>query len=456
LRSASPFVLCAVATLTLSACTASLAAEPVQLPDSTLAQSWQLENGLKVTTRHVPGAASVAIALAFPFGNESDPLKREGLATVAAYAFELGAAAPVPERTERAMERLRPQGWNVETDRRFTRISEAVPKAQFPGTLHEVALRLKGVQLSEVTLTEARGLAGPELQQKYFKRMDWALYHQVRALAAGDSADRVDRYAQASAVAKSTLADVRAFLKERYVPANAALSIAGDLSGVDVVRLVQSEFAGIPAGKKLAEPAARPLHSGVRWSNHPAALDLVAALGIFAPPVTDSTHASFLVNMLCAGSFLPSRWGRMPEFPSRFRYSVVDDPEMVVFYPPVDQVDADSLRVHNEYGFALAAFASSEISGEKFQELRQSVYWLLGGALSARQRANARASAPFLMLLAGNGATRELSGGEPFWSEYRKRFEAVNIPDVERWYPLLRDPKRQAHYFFNPGVAAGK
>lgn len=435
---------------------ARLGAAPRTLPDSTVADTWQLPNGLRVTTRHVAGAPSVAMVLAFPFGTEGDPLKREGLATVAGYTFELAATSQNPERSEGAMERIRPQGWNVEVDRRSTRISEAVPQAQFPGALHEMALRLSGVQPTEPVLVEARRIAKDELTRKYWKRMDWALYHQLRALAAGDSTDRVDRYAQGSAVAKATLADVRSALHDRFVPSNAVLSLAGDLSGVDVHRFVLAEFGAIAAGRKLAPAPAKPLHGGARWSAHPDALDLVAALGIFAPPLDDSTHASFVVNSLCAGSFLTQRWGRLPEIPSRFRYSVVDDPELVVFFPPVGQRDADSLRIHDEFGYALAAFAASEITYEKFQELRRSAYWLIGGAMNAQQTTNARTNAGFLLLLAGSAASREFTGGESFWSGYRARFEATNLPDVQKWYAWYRDPTKQAHYFFNPGVAAGR
>ena len=50
---------------------------PGMLPDSTTVRAWRLENGLEVRVRDVPGAASVAIAMAYRAGTSIEPISRE-------------------------------------------------------------------------------------------------------------------------------------------------------------------------------------------------------------------------------------------------------------------------------------------------------------------------------------------------------------------------------------------
>src|SRR5262249_12584537 len=72
---------------------------PVTGSDSTVADSWRLENGLEVRTLHVPQAAGVSVTLAFRAGSGYDPPGREGLSDLLAELQFTTAAGDVPART---------------------------------------------------------------------------------------------------------------------------------------------------------------------------------------------------------------------------------------------------------------------------------------------------------------------------------------------------------------------
>src|SRR5437867_4132460 len=82
-----------------SQATAASRVAPDTLADSTVVESWTLDNGLAVSTRHVPDAQAVAITLGFAIGTDDDPGDREGLALVLDELVFMSAAGNVPART---------------------------------------------------------------------------------------------------------------------------------------------------------------------------------------------------------------------------------------------------------------------------------------------------------------------------------------------------------------------
>ncbi|MBK7369815.1 MAG: insulinase family protein [Candidatus Eisenbacteria bacterium] len=116
------------------------------LPDSTMFDGWKLANGLEVRARHVPGASGVAIVVAYRAGSSYEPPAREGMAQLLAELQFHAPAGDIPERSREEMASLRPLGWGVQVNERLATLTEIAAPDRFPGVLHQVATRMRGVK----------------------------------------------------------------------------------------------------------------------------------------------------------------------------------------------------------------------------------------------------------------------------------------------------------------------
>src|SRR5207247_1623364 len=144
------------------------------------------------------------------------------------------------------MASLRPLGGGVKGTRHQTLLSEAARLDQFPGVLHQTALRMRGVAVTEAKLREAAGFVKGDLAEQYQTRADRELYYAVGDLAAGASEAGIQRTAAGRGLERLGVRDIERALGARYVPGNAVLAILGDLGGLDLHRLIENEFGSIP------------------------------------------------------------------------------------------------------------------------------------------------------------------------------------------------------------------
>ncbi len=78
------------------------------------------------------------------------------------------------------------------------------------------------------------------------------------------------------------------------------------------------------------------------------------------------------------------------------------------------------------------------------------VLWLLGGPIPQAMKDGMRADAAALNFGCNATATRELLGGEAFWSRYRRRLTAITDAEIGRWAAYADDPKNQVSLLFVP------
>jgi predicted Zn-dependent peptidase len=424
-------------------------AAPTLLADSTVVESWVLKNGLRVVTRHLPRASAASVTLAYRAGSADDPSGKEGLASLLAEIVLTAEAGEVPERTRTEMTSLRPLGWSLKTTRHHTAISEAADPKSFPGVLHQVAARLRGVTPTEARLRAAIASVKSDLADDYSKHPERVLYYTVGDLAAGVGKDAIERYGSGKGLERVTLKEVRQRLAAAYVPANAVLAVIGDLSAIDPRRLIEGEFGNIPAGPA---PAPRPAPS-MAGGNHRLVVRGLdrpfAALGVIAPALTDTLHPAFYLNAMLFGSYLKGRWDRPdPPLSTRFQYIVLDDPEVVRFYPPV--LASDSTSVAEELVYSLREMPPGTIDAEFYSRVRSGVGWLLGGPLPAELIPRIRTDPSSLLTLSASMATRELRGGDAFWSSYRQRLEAEPNPGVDHWREYFLTPANRVELRIAP------
>ena len=178
-----------LAGLLLPALAASLpriaAAEPRVLPDSTVLDIWQLSNGLRVVVRHISTAPHVAMTLAWPTGSDADPAGLTGRAALLAELEMMAPAGDVPERTRAEMSEIRPAGWGAGVSPRVTQITEIATRAQFPGALHQLAQRLRGVTVDDSVLKHALTSLHGDLRQERSPTSNAELYKATHDLARG-------------------------------------------------------------------------------------------------------------------------------------------------------------------------------------------------------------------------------------------------------------------------------
>ena len=419
-------------------------------PDSTVRESWRLENGLLVRTLHVPGAAGVAITLAVRAGSGYEPAGLEGLSELLAEVQFTAPAGNLPERKRAEMSSLRPLGWETRPGVRLMRFTEIATRQQFPGVLQQVARRLAGVSPRDADVQRALADERRDMGKRLFGEPADVLYWRAGAMARGMDDAAIVRLASLEAVAKLGAKGVTPWLKRWYHAGNASLAIAGDLSGVDVRALVSSLFGPLPGGTANPDTVQLRLRGGQRsapWKDLEAPVGVVAAAG---PALTDSLHPGFYLGMLITGPALAHSWGA-PKGPlrSRFQYSILDEPELVRFYPPAPPQDREPAHLAGTLNSALDAVAAQSVTAPMLDGMRRNVRWLLGAELPVDVRARLKKETGGLGTISTGLATRALWMGDAFWSSYLARFDGALLGH-QYFYSHLSSPERQTTLLLTP------
>ena len=427
---AAPLV--AVASLLLVRVPAATAA-PEVLPDSNTVEQWTLANGLRVTTRHIPGAQAVAITIGYGSGTAADPAGREGLAWLLGEVQFMGAAGGVPERTRFELDGLRPLGWGMKVLPRATMFIELASPQQFPGVLHQSLLRLRGVKVTPALIKSALGSVRADLSGLYRTDPNSVVYALPRELAAGADAAAIGRLATASGLGALTQRDVERLLRERFVPANAVLSLAGDLKGIDLHAFLERECAGLPGGRAPAAATIRLQPAAATW-RLPGLAAGAGVVAVIAPEVTDADHPEFYLAMLLMGSRARSLWGaQVPPLSSRFKFSLFDDPDLVRFYPPMDPEQGDTTWVAARLEEVIDPMARTVLPPDVVDGLKRGVYWMLGGPMMPDMQVQSRTDTAVLANLTSSMAMRALWQPESFWADYRRRFGSIQTVPLDAW-----------------------
>jgi hypothetical protein len=419
------------------------AAAPALLPDSTFVEQWTLSNGLRVTTRHIPYATHVAVAMAFDGGSAADHAGQEGLARLLAETWFTGVAGETPERTRAEIASQRPVGTQVKVLPRWTVFIEGTTPRQFPIVLHQAAMRLRGVRVPAATLQEAVRRVREDLAGSYAANPDTVASLVPRAMASGADSATLARLAAGAGLNGVTPRDVERRLNERFVPANAALSIAGDLHEVELHAFLEREFGTIPGG---AVPARDTLvtRAGDLTLRLPGLGGPAGAVGVRTPLVTDGDHPEFYVCMLLMGSRALGQWGpQVPPLASRFRFSLFDDPDLACFFPPISQSGATPQALRDRMMELLDPITRSVMPAEGIDAAKRGVFWMLGGPMMPGLLRSARVQPGVVATMASTMAVRAVWQPESFWARYRARFAAVQELPLDAWAGWALDPANQ-------------
>jgi predicted Zn-dependent peptidase len=427
---------------------------PDTLADTTVVRSWLLDNGLRVVARELPKALATAVTVGYSIGTDDDPPGRLGLVQVLVELEFTAATADFPERTREDLDSQRPLGWSYPVSRRTTLLTEVAAQGQLPGVLQQVASRMRGVQVSQEGLATAVKNAQKEMKGQLSGSGLGPPYYQVREVAMGHKDDAIAARASGRDLDKLTVAEASRAIQKMFVPANAVVSLAGDLHGIDVEALTAHLFGDIPAGQRFAHSRPLALAAQSRTLRLAGIAQPSGVVGVIAPALDDTLHPSFYLNALLLGSHFNHLWLREDEgrAPNRWHYAVFDEPDLMRIFPLVDSgtVGADALGASVEA--ALNTFSQLIVTTEPYEAVRSDVAWMLGGPMPPTVSARAPRDPSLLQVMARTGATRALWGGEAFWSAYRHRFETERPGHLGEWLAYFKDPKHQVRLLMLPAA----
>lgn len=429
---------------------AAFAAGAAPPTDSLRRETFTLANGLRVVTVDVPRAQDVAVVVAYPGGRDQEPPRREGLWLLLAELQFTAATTGAPERSRAEMESLRPRGYDIKVSRRYTSFTEIASRAQFPGVLHQVAERMRGVTLSPAVIAAATETVRRQLQTFYSIDPAQSLYYEVRDLAGGADSSVIRRLEGGRGLEGLTARELDPRLAEAFRPSSAVLCVAGNLTGINLRALIERELSGLPAAA-APPPGGLPFSPGGGVERRRGLDAPVGVVGVLAPALQDSLHPSFYLTLLVIGFQANQIWGP-PEPPirSRFQYALLDDPDLARFYPPTPLNAGTAADLLNVFHGELLKFSQGVAFTEDLEDLKKEVVWMLGGPTTPAFRRALRSQSGVLNTFAGFAAVRELWGGEAFWSTYRARFATLDHPANEYWTTQMAKRERQVALLFRP------
>ena len=442
--------------LALALALAPAASSPVlaaahMLPDSTVIDRWTLPNGLKVVSRDVPRAGAVSITVGYRFGMDDDPEGRAGLAQTIGLIGFTAATADQPARQRADLDRLRPFGWSYPVLRHATLYSENVAPGELAGALAQIGQRMRGVRVSAADVNAAIPQIKRELAQQYFGDPAISLAFQVREIGRGLSDEVMVKRASGAGLEGLTQSEIQTQLQKLYVPANAVLSLAGDLHGSDVHALVTRAFGALPAGSArpdAPEATLKPAERVLRRKTQPAAM-----VGIIAPALSDSAHAVFYMGMLLFAGIADQTWGNKDQTRvARLQYGVFDEPELARVIPDVRAGERDFSRIDARMHDLAEVIRGAVIPNTSYDDMRASVTWLMGGAMTPEQARTIRGNPAMLMTLSRAQAGTGLRRGFEFWDGYRARIQNVRPGQPEAWLTTILNPARQVRVMAQPAT----
>jgi hypothetical protein len=357
----------------------------------------------------------------------------------------------VPERSRDELSSLRPAGADIHVARCMTVFTEVATAPQFPGVLQQVVARMRGTQPDAATLSAAIETVDLVVKQKYRGNPADALYNELTERASGVDSAGMLRVLSLEGIRKLTVAEVTPLVAKAFPPQNAVITIAGNLASLDLRALLAHTLDGLPSGTRRAVPPSRPGRAAAATVKWPGLQRPVGGLGILAPALDDSTHPTFFLVSLILGAKTGELWGEaLPPLGTQFQYSVLEDPDLARFYPPLANSRPSADMVGMSFNHSLGDNDNLVVSDDLIEKLRNGIGWLLGAPLRDTQLDRMRVNTTTLILCSTQMAERELRGGEAFWKVYRRRLEEAGAPDLVFWLARLRNPKYQVQLLYLP------
>lgn len=238
-------------------------------------------------------------------GALADPLGREGLARVAARMLRMGTRARSAEETEEALEQLG-ASLSIDVSHGTIRFMGSVIARSFPAFLALFGEILTAPALRRTDLARVKRESIADLgQQRDNDR--WLASRAFRAALFGTHPYARSPLGTAPSLRRITRDDVASFLGHHVAAPNLVLGIAGDVSGLDLPRLVERALRPLPrreiAPVSLAAPA-RPKGRRLVVVDKPERTQTQMFVGTLGSRLRDPDfHTLLVANTAFGGTF---------------------------------------------------------------------------------------------------------------------------------------------------------
>jgi zinc protease len=253
--------------------------------------SYSLANGLDVDLVASPRGEDVAVLVHYEVGLDHDPPGRSGMSNLISRLLLTCAVPGKPARTRDDLARQYGSGWSAQAGSDYTAVAVVVPKAKLAEALDDFAARMGALQIGEADLERER----PALLEELAKMRGGDATLAAMNFAA--EAIRPSRGGWRGGVPQelqtAPAAEVAAFWREHFTPANARLVVVGPLDPDRVRAQLESAFGKLPAGTAPSlRPAAESRVTGTLvMGDSPSAV----ALAVAAPAPWEPLFPAFLV-----------------------------------------------------------------------------------------------------------------------------------------------------------------
>lgn len=251
-------------------------------------QRYQLDNGLRVLLHQDRSTPLVAVYLSYFVGTRDEEPGRTGFAHLFEHLM-FGGTPRVPVYDEPLQEAGAEN--NAYTNHDSTNFYTLVPKDNLEVAIALEADRMQHLRITPKALAVQQKVVVEEFKETCLEEPFGDLWHHLGPLVYPQHPYQIpvigERFED---IEEATLEDVRVFRQRYYQPANAVLSISGNINPKDCLALVKRWFGPIegrpldkkvlPKNKKLEGPIRKTLNAEVPYDAIFIAFPMAARLDI--------------------------------------------------------------------------------------------------------------------------------------------------------------------------------
>ena len=260
------------------------AAAPVSPSASPIAEQFTLSNGMTLIVRPDRRAPTVAHMLWVRVGSMDEVDGTSGVAHVLEHMLFKGTPDLKPGEFSRRMAALGARE-NAFTSRDATAYHQQLPADKLEAVMRLEADRFANNQWADEEFVRELEVVKEERRQRTEESPRARMFEALNALVYQASPYRRPVIGWMSDLDAMTPDDARAFYRQWYVPANAAVVIAGDVDVAQVRALAEKHYGSIPARAVPArKPREEPEQAGPRRMEYRAAADQSLVALVYKAP----------------------------------------------------------------------------------------------------------------------------------------------------------------------------
>jgi zinc protease len=205
-----------------------------------------LPNGLKVIVSTDTSTPMVAVNILYDVGARDEHPEKTGFAHLFEHLM-FGGSVNIPSYDE-PLQKAGGEN-NAFTTNDFTNYYISIPRQNLETAFWLESDRMLGLAFSEKSLEVQRNVVIEEFKQRYLNQPygdTWLLLRPLAYKVHPYQWNTIGR--EISHIANATMEDVKAFYQKYYNPANAILSVVGNVTELEVHQLCEKWFAPIPMG----------------------------------------------------------------------------------------------------------------------------------------------------------------------------------------------------------------